>query len=59
MLVTLTLSAAPLASSTCSISNTRAYLYTTSVTPKASAINKYRKPSTPSLGRLSLASAPN
>ena len=39
--------AAPLASSTRSISNTRAYLYSTSVAPKASTINKYRKPSTP------------
>ena len=38
---------APLASSTRSISNTRAYLYTTSITPKASAINKRRKPFTP------------
>jgi len=38
---------APLASSTRSISNTRAYLYPTSITPKASTINKYRKPSTP------------
>jgi hypothetical protein len=51
MLVTLTLLAAFLASSTRSISNTRARLYTTSITPKASTINKYRKPFTPpSLG---------
>ena len=42
---------APLASSTRSISNTRAYLRTTSVIIKASTINKRRKPSTPpSLG---------
>jgi len=47
MLVTLTPSAAPLAGSTRSISNTRAYLHTASVTPKASTINKRRKLSTP------------
>ena len=46
-LVTLTPLAASLAGSTCSISNTRAYLYTASITPKASTINKYRKLSTP------------
>ena len=46
-LATLTPSAAPLASSTRSISNTRAYPRTASVTPKASAVNKCRKPSTP------------
>ena len=46
-LVTLTPSAAPLAGSTRSISNTRARLRTASVTPKASAANKRRKPSTP------------
>ena len=39
--------AASLASSTRSISNTRTYLYTASITPKASTINKRRKPSTP------------
>ena len=44
---TLTLLAAPLASSTRSISNTRARLRTTSITPKASTANKRRKPSTP------------
>ena len=38
---------APLASSICSISNTLTYLYTTSVTPKAFTVNKYRKPSAP------------
>ena len=43
----LTLLAAPLADSTCSISNTLAYLRTTSIAPKASAINKRRKLSTP------------
>jgi len=46
-LATLTLSAAPPAGSTRSISNTRAYLRTTSVAPKASAVNKRRKPSAP------------
>ena len=46
-LVTLTPLAAPLAGSTRSISNTRAYLYTASITPKASAANKRRKLSTP------------
>ena len=45
-LVILTLLAS-LAGSTCSISNTLAYLYTTSVAPKASAANKRRKPSSP------------
>jgi len=47
-----TLLAAPPACSTRSISNARAYLYTTSVASKASkapAVNKRRKPST-SLG---------
>jgi hypothetical protein len=38
---------APLAGSTRSISNTRAYLYSASIAPKASTINKRRKPSTP------------
>jgi hypothetical protein len=47
---TLAPSAAPPASSTCSISNTCAYLYTASVTPEASAANKYRKPSAPPPG---------
>jgi len=42
--------AAPLASSTRSISNTLAYPRTASVTPKASTVNKHRKPSTPPLG---------
>ena len=46
-LATLILLAAPLASSTRSISNTRAYLYTTSIAPKASAVNKHRKLSAP------------
>jgi len=46
-LATLILLVAPLASSTRSISNTRAYLYSASITPKASTVNKYRKPSTP------------
>ena len=46
-LVILILLVAPLASSTCSISNTRPRLYTTYIAPKASAINKYRKPSAP------------
>ena len=45
-LITLILLAVPLAGSTRSINNTRAHLYTTSITPKASAINKHRKPST-------------
>jgi len=48
-LITLTPSAAPLAGSTCSISNTLTYLYTASVAPKASAINKHKKPSAPPL----------
>ena len=48
-LVTLTPLAAPLAGSTRSISNTHAYLYTTSVTLKASTTNKHRKLSTPPL----------
>jgi hypothetical protein len=43
MLVILALSAAPPTSSTCFISNTCAYLYTTSVVPKASTANKCRK----------------
>ena len=47
MLATLTLLAAPLASSIRSISNTYAYLYTASITPKASTANKRRKLSTP------------
>jgi hypothetical protein len=38
---------APLAGSTRSISNTLAYLRTASVAPKASAVNKRRKLSTP------------
>ena len=46
-LATLTLLEAPPTSSTRSISNTRAYLYTASITLKASAVNKRRKPSTP------------
>ena len=46
-LATLTLLAAPLASSTRSISNIRAYPRTTSITPKASAVNKPRKLSAP------------
>ena len=46
MLVILTL-LAPLAGSTRFISSTLAYLYTASVTPEASAVNKYRKLSTP------------
>ena len=33
--------------SICSVNNARAYLCTTSVAPEASAINKYRKLSTP------------
>ena len=37
--------AVPLAGSTCFISNTIACLYTASITPEASAVNKYRKPS--------------
>ena len=44
----LTLLVAPLANSTRLISNTRAYLHTASITPKAFTINKHRKPSTPS-----------
>ena len=47
MLAILTLLAAPLAGSTRSISNTLTHLCTASVTPKASAINKRRKPFTP------------
>ena len=47
ILVTLTPSVAPLAGSACSISNTRACLYTTSVAAKASAVNKCRKLSAP------------
>ena len=43
----LILSAAPPAGSTRSISNTIAYSCTASVAPKASATNKYKKPSTP------------
>ena len=46
-LVTLTPLAAPPTSSTRSISNTRAYLRTASIAPKASAANKRRKPSAP------------
>jgi hypothetical protein len=49
-LATLTLLAAPLASSTRFISNARAYLYTTGIIPKASkapTVNKRRKPSVP------------
>ena len=34
---------APLASNTCSISNTCAYLYTASIAIEASAVNKYKK----------------
>ena len=49
-LATLTPSVAPPAGSTCSISNTRAYLHTTSVTAEASAVNKYRKPFASPLG---------
>jgi len=45
-LVILTLLAAPPASSTHSISNTRAYLCTASVAPKAFTVNKRKKPST-------------
>ena len=48
----LTPSAAPLAGSTRSISNTLACLCTASVTPKASAANKCRKPSASSPGLL-------
>ena len=48
-LVILTLLVAPLAGSTRSISNTSACLDTASVTPKASTVNKRRKPSTPPL----------
>ena len=50
---TLTPSVAPLAGSTCSISNARACLYTASIAfkapeaPKAPTVNKYRKLSTP------------
>src|SRR6266567_650620 len=43
ILVTLAPSAAPPARSTHSISNTRAHLYTISVAPEASAVNKCRK----------------
>ena len=46
MLVILT-SSAPPAGSTRSISSTLAYLCTASVAPEASAVNKYKKPSTP------------
>ena len=46
-LVTLTPLAAPPASSTRSISNIRARPRTASITPKASAVNKPRKPFTP------------
>ena len=46
-LATLVLLAAPPASSTRSISNARAYLHSTSIAPKASTINKHRKPSAP------------
>ena len=46
----LTPSAAPLAGSTRSISNTLARLCTASVAPEASAANKCRKPSAPSPG---------
>ena len=46
-LVTLVLLAAPLASSTRSISNARARLRSASIAPKASTANKRRKPSTP------------
>ena len=45
-LVMLTPLSAPLASSTRSISVTRAYLRTTSVAPKASTANKHKKPFT-------------
>ena len=48
MLAILTLSVAPPAGSTRSISNTRACLCTTSVAAKASAVNKCRKLSAPS-----------
>ena len=47
MLVTLTPLAAPLTSSTCSISNTRAYSHTANVAPESSAVNKHKKLSTP------------
>ena len=47
MLATLTPLAAPPTSSICSISNTRAYLRTASIAPKASTANKRRKPSAP------------
>ena len=40
-------SAAPLAGSTCSISNTYAHPHTASVTPEASAVNKPKKPFIP------------
>ena len=46
MLVILIPLAAPLAGSTHSISNTRAYLYTANIASEASAINKYRRLST-------------
>ena len=49
-LVTLTPSEAPPAGSTRSISNTSARSHTASVTPKASTVNKRRKPSAPPLG---------
>ena len=48
--VTLMPSAAPLAGSTRSISNTRACLCTVSVAPEASAVNKRKKLSAPPLG---------
>ena len=47
---TLILLTAPLAGNTYSISNTCTYLCTASVTPKASAANKHRKPFAPPLG---------
>ena len=46
ILITLTLLVAPPAVSTRSISNTHAYLYTTSITPKAFTVDKHRKLST-------------
>ena len=47
MLAILMLLTAPPASSICFISNTLTYLHTASITPKASAVNKYKKPSAP------------
>jgi len=44
ILVTLTLLATPPASSIRSISNARAHLYTTSITPEDFTANKHKKP---------------